>query len=777
VWYRRVLWRVALVAAGFALCCTGSAVAEVTGAADNLRTGWYPDEPSLAPGSVTPSSFGQAFATHLQGAIMAQPLAANGALFVVTEDDWAYALDPITGAVRWGKKFGTPVSWETIENGKEKCKDMYPNTGITGTPVIDTTSNVGYFVANNYEPAEVDKSSWYVHAVNLSNGEEVSGFPVKLSGHKPDNGVTGVTLEGNHFLQRPALLLLEGVVYAGFGSHCDFPLYAGVIAGVSTGGQFKTLWAATNKEGSIWQAGGGLISDGPRQILFTTANGTPTGEGDPPNGPGNKPPEGSLAESVVRLQVQPEGHLRAADFFSPFNNKELDKEDFDLGSAAPIALPSQYFGTPADPNLLVQAGKKGEVYLLNRSNLGGMGQGPGETDKVIEEKGLGEYGGVWGGFALWPGDGGYVYIPGVSKPATGQENFDYLRYFKYGVSGGIPNLSVAATSTEQFGFGSGSPIVTSNGTASGSAVLWITHCPYVEPNHCEGAELWAYSAVPVGGKLQRLWTAPLGFASKFSRPDVSGGHIYVGNHEGDIFAFSPHALTPSNTSLEFGTIPVGGQHVTEVTFTNIDTPLKVSAVRPPSAPFEATGLPAVGTVIAPGQVISVRVAFSPGAPGGFSGSLGFTTEAGESTVTLSGSAPSPPPPPGPTNVALLASSGAPGPGIEPPIVLEHLQLHFLASKSSGHKRKAKVTWTLSTAGKVQIFVYRRAVSHHCPRGAHSCIRYLHTPIKLTVTGHAGVNHITLDLTQLRPGAYRLSATPLGRPGVATVKRSVSFTVR
>jgi outer membrane protein assembly factor BamB len=767
-----VLWRVALVAAGFALCCTGSAVAEVTGAADNLRTGWYPDEPSLAPGSVTPSAFGQAFQTPLKGVIMAQPLVANGTLLVVTEDDMAYGLDPVSGAVRWEKKFGTPVNASELG-----CPDISPHVGITSTPVIDTASNVAYFVANASEPVYKDKSLWYMHAVNLANGEEVPGFPVKLSENKPDNGIIGVTLEGNHFLQRPALLMMEGVVYAAFGSHCDFPPYAGVILGVSTSGLFKTMWAVGNKGGSIWQAGGGLVSDGPKQILFTTANpSNTTGEGDPPPGPGNKPPEGFLAESVVRLQVQAEGHLKATDFFSPFNNKELDKEDFDLGSAAPIALPSQYFGTPTDPNLIVQAGKKGEVYLLNRSELGGMGQAGGK-DNVIEEKGLGEYGGVWDGFAVWPGDGGYVYIPGVSKPATGQENFDYLRYFKYGVTSGKPNLSIAATSTEQFGFGSGSPIVTSNGTGSGSAVLWITRCANVEIGHCENAELWAYDATPVEGKPRRLWTAPIGFASKFSRPDASGGHIYVGNHEGDIFAFSPRALTPSNTSLEFGTIPVGDQHGAEVTFTNTGTPLKVSAVRPPSAPFEATGLPAVGTVIAPGQVISVRVAFSPGAPGGFSGSLGFTTEAGESTVALSGSAPAPAPPPGSTGVALLTTSGAPGTGIEPLIVLEHLKLRFLASKSSRHRRKATVTYTLSTAGKVQIFVYRRAVSHHCPRGAHSCVRYLHTPIKLTVTGHAGVNHITLDLTQLRPGAYRLSATPLARPGVATIRRSVSFTVR
>jgi outer membrane protein assembly factor BamB len=732
---------------------------------------------------VTKSAFGQTFKTPLTGAIVAQPLVANGTLFVVTEDDMAYGLDPNTGAVRWGRKFGTPVNSTELKNGTETCPDLTPHIGITSTPVIDTASNVAYFVANNLEPAEVDKSSWYMHAVNLSNGEEVSGFPVKLSGHKPDNGVSGVTLEGDHFLQRPALLMLEGVVYAGFGSHCDFPLYAGVIAGVSTSGEFRTLWASTNKDGSIWQSGGGLISDGPKQILLATGNGTPAGEGEPPKGPGNAPPEGSLAQSVVRLEVQPTGHLKATDFFSPFNNKALDIEDFDLGSAAPIALPSQYFGTPADPNLLVQSGKKGELYLLNRSKLGGMGQNPKGEDEVIEEKGLGEYGGVWDGFAVWPGDGGYVYIPGVSKPGTGQMNFDFLRYFKYGVKNGIPNLSVAATSTEQFGFGSGSPIVTSNGTTSGSAVLWITHCPYTEPMHCgegEKAELWAYNAVPVGTTPQRLWTAPIGFGSKFSRPEASGGRIYVGNHEGQIFGFSGPALTPSTSSVEFGAVQVGVRRVAEVTFTNTGfTPLTVSAPRSPAPPFEAAGLPGAGTPIAPGQSLHVQVAFSPPAPGGFNGSLGFATQAGETSVNLSGSGFIPPPGPTATTAALLGPVGTSGilGSTEPLPILDHLKLHLLASKSSVHKRKAKVTFTLSSAARVQIVVYRRTTSHHCPRKAHSCVRYLTTSVKATVTGRAGNDQLTLDLTRLSHGEHRLSATPIGRPGAATVTRSVSFTVR
>jgi outer membrane protein assembly factor BamB len=779
VWCRRLSRGVALSGAAVALCCSTSASGEVTGAADNLRTGWYPDEPSLAPASVTPSTFGQAFKTQLKGAIMGQPLIANGTLLVVTEDDWAYGLDPITGAVRWEKHVGTPVNSSEIG-----CPDISPHIGITSTPVIDTASNVAYFVSNAYLKGESGESGWYMHALDLASGSEITGFPVQISG-KADNN-KNVTLVGNKQLQRPALLMMGGVIYAAFGSHCDFTPYAGLIAGVSSSGHLTTLWAVSEKGGSIWQSGGGLISDGPGQILFTTANasGTP-GAGDPQPGPGSKPPEGFLGESVVRLQVQPEGHLKAIEFFSPANNKQLDEIDLDLGSAAPIALPSAYFGTPADPNLVVQPSKTGELYLLNRTELGGMGQGPKGTDKVIAEQGLGVYGGVWDGSAVWPGDGGYVYIPGVSKPNTGSENFDHLRYFKYGVEAGVPKLTVAATSTEEFGFGSGSPTITSSGTSSGSAVLWITHCPYVEPNHCEKAELWAYNAVPVEGKPQRLWNVPIGWASKFSRPEASGGHIYVANTEGQLFSFSGHVLTPSTSTLEMGTVPVGGQQVGEVTFTNTGTPLKVSAVRGPPAPFEATGLPTVGTTLEPGQVIAVHVKLSPTAPGSFTGSLALTTQAGETSVALSGVAPGPPaqqPPPATggaqTTAALVTSPGTAGTlgSAQSLLSIGNMKLHLLVSKL-GHGRRAKVTYTLTTAGRIELVLFRRVISHRCRGGAHTCARYVRTKSSFNVAGHAGNNVLLLNLGRLPPGDYRLSATPTAPPPARTTTRTVAFTVR
>ncbi|HEV7586078.1 MAG TPA: hypothetical protein VGO14_09890, partial [Solirubrobacteraceae bacterium] len=194
-------------------------------------------------------------------------------------------------------------------------------------------------------------------------------------------------------------------------------------------------------------------------------------------------------------------------------------------------------------------------------------------------------------------------------------------------------------------------------------------------------------------------------------------------------------------------------------------------------PFTLAGAPTTGTALEPGQSITVQVAFRPTSPGGYTGSFGLTTQAGEASVSLSGTAPSPPL--ASTSISILTAPGAGAPLSGPTasrILLEHLKLRFLAGKSSRHKRKGTVTYTLSSAAKVRLIIYRRTVSHHCASGAHTCARYLPTAIRLTVSGRAGPDRVTLDLTTLARGDYRLSATPLVGAGVQTTTRHFAFVV-
>ena len=126
----------------------------------------------------------------------------------------------------------------------------------------------------------------------------------------------------------------------------------------------------TDDEGGIWQSGGGLMSDGPGRIFVATGNGV-----SPAPGPG----PAHRRNSATRWSGWGAGCQRdavqAQDFFSPANAPALDATDSDFGAGGPVGLP---FGSQTFPNLLVQAGKDGRVFLLNRDNLGGREQGPGE---------------------------------------------------------------------------------------------------------------------------------------------------------------------------------------------------------------------------------------------------------------------------------------------------------------------------------------------------------------------------------------------------------------
>src|SRR5262249_59504863 len=117
------------------------------------------------------------------------------------------------------------------------------------------------------------------------------------------------------------LLLMNGVVYAGFGSHCDDGQFVGWIIGVTTSGVIRTRYTTVanttaKRGGGIWMSGSGLVSDGPGQILFATGNGYANPFTNPL--PGNAPP-GDLSTAAGRAVAQTDCSLKTTDIFAPFN--------------------------------------------------------------------------------------------------------------------------------------------------------------------------------------------------------------------------------------------------------------------------------------------------------------------------------------------------------------------------------------------------------------------------------------------------------------------------
>ena len=509
----RAFTGVVMVAAA-ALVAQAAFADDTTVSYDNLRTGWDPNESGLSPAAVPGTSFGQLFSTAVTGQVYGQPLVIGGTLVAVTEANNVYGMNATTGAVLWSRNVGAPLApWAT-------CGDLTPQIGITSTPVYDPATKSVFFLAKVN-----DGPHYYMHSVDPATGTERAGWPLAIGGTPSNDGAHPFNV--STALQRPGLLLLGGVVYAAFGSSCDQGPYVGYVAGVKTStAAMSTLWSAAagtaDGEAAIWQSGGGLVSDGPGRIILTTGNGNGT---EPARGPGSSPPAG-LGASVVRLQVNGDGSLAAKDFFSPTNNSQLAAGDSDLGAAGPLALPDG-FGTAAHPNLLVQGGKSGRVFLLDRNSLGGMGQGSGGTDASIGAP-L-QFGGMWNHPAFWGGDGGYVYDV---------ENGGPLRALKYGVgSNGLPQLTSAGTSAATFALGSGAPLVTSTGTTAGSAVVWVVH---MADSSGAGSTLQAYDAVPQNGQMHLRFSAPIGTGAKFTVPASDSGRVYVGTRDGHVIGFGPN---------------------------------------------------------------------------------------------------------------------------------------------------------------------------------------------------------------------------------------------
>jgi PQQ-like domain/Abnormal spindle-like microcephaly-assoc'd, ASPM-SPD-2-Hydin len=596
--------------------------AEVTNSGENLRTGWYPGESSISPGLVTGGTFGQLWSAKVEGQVYAQPLLANGSLFVATENNDIYSLNPATGAQNWQQSLtGAPFN-----PGEISCADLAPQIGVTATPVIDEATNTAYLTHKSYVSGSSGPSRWEMDAIDLANGEEQAGFPVEIGG-SAQNVFDGKAQKFNAAteLQRPGLLLMNGVVYAAFGSDCDTSPWQGWVFGVSTEGganAVRARWVADESgEGAgIWQSGAGLTSDRPGSILLSTGNG-----GAPEHPTPGEPPPPDLGESVVRLNVQPDGSLKAVDFFAPFDAPSLDAGDADFASGGVTGLPEEYFGTPTVPHLAVAVGKDGYVYLLNRDHLGGIGQGPSGSDDVVQR--IGPNGGVWSRPGVWPGEGGWVYIPTASAGTSASGSSGNLYMYKYGLSPqGVPQLAKQGVSSEEFGFSSSAPVITSDGTIPGSALVWIVWAPN---GSGVGAQLRAYNPVPVGGKPELVWSRPIGTSAKFALPGVGAGRLYVGTRDGHVIAFgSPVTPLLSGPPTAFPATTVGGESAHATLTLTATSNVTITKLASSSSQFIlGTPTPALpADLSSTGDKIEIPITFTPTA----TGPLGATV-----TVTLS----------------------------------------------------------------------------------------------------------------------------------------------
>ena len=487
---------------------------------DNARTGLNPHETILTPANVNLNDFGRIFVQPVDGSIYAQPLyvsnvtiggQSHNMVFVATEHDSVYAFDADnkSGANAnplWHVSFINPPSVTTVDSYNDAgCGDLVPEIGITGTPVIDTSTGTLYVVANTKENGAFFQR---LHALDITTGNEKFGGPVAIQATVAGTGdgssggrVSFDPLKQN---QRPGLLLRGGAIYVASASHCDIsPYHAWVFAYNASNLHQVAVWNSTPNGGlgGVWQGGGGPAADS-TGIYLATGNGTfdvNTGGID-------------WGDTIVKMGAPSGGKLPVLSYFTPFNQDVLAQDDIDLGSGGVMLLPDLPVGSPHQ-HLLVQSGKEGSIYLVDRDALGGYNS---TTDQVVQEL-AGATGGIWGMPAFWNNT---VYFGA---------QYDNMKAYSFNTGGsGMLSAAPVSYSPESFTYPGPTPSISSNG--AGNAILWAIETGAYGSNG--SAVLHAYDATNLAHELYKSNQSGTrdtpGPAVKFSAVTVANGKVYVG---------------------------------------------------------------------------------------------------------------------------------------------------------------------------------------------------------------------------------------------------------
>jgi hypothetical protein len=549
---------------------------------DISRDGTNTQEYALTPATVNTSTFGKLFSCTVDGAVFTQPLwvpslSINGGIhnviFVATQHDTVFAFDAdASPCVQYWQGNGslgevnlldtlhgstsgeTSVYWDDVgcECG---VGDIYPEVGVTGTPVIDPTTNTMYLVSTSQNSA---LGTFYqrLHALDLATGNEKFSAPVNIAASVPGNGDGSsggmVSFNAQMQNQRPALALAGGTVYVGWSSHEDASPWHGWLIGYTASNvqQQASIFNASPNGGmgGIWASGGAPAVDSDGNIYVSTGNGV----FDANN---STLPDNDYGDSVLKLQPSTGStsngeNLNLLDWFTPDNQSYLSENDIDLGSGDGVLLPDQNSGPIL--HLLVAIGKQGIVYLIDRDNMGHYEPG---SNQVVQSF-TGSPSGFYGTPAFWQNN---LYFAG-SLDNTGSG--DYLKLFSFTPTTGQFDTAPASESAHYYNFPGASPSVSSQGSSNG--LVWAldesaygyanpnpmdgtTNCFQVPvPSVCAGpAVLHAYDA---GNLLIEYWNSSMaannsdqaGNAVKFVPPTVANGKVYVSTRtEIDVYGLSP----------------------------------------------------------------------------------------------------------------------------------------------------------------------------------------------------------------------------------------------
>jgi outer membrane protein assembly factor BamB len=506
------------------LCFSVAAMAQVnvyTRSYDNGRSGANLQETILTPANVNSTSFGKLFTFHTDGEIFAQPLyvsnlaiagGTHNVVFVASMLNTIYALDADTGTQLWSQNFGSPIIPQNVES--QQNISYATGLGILGTPVIDPTTGIMYFVSGSQPASGAAQYSFNLNAIEIATGLPVSGSPVAIAAtYSTPDLTTPLVFSAQTQNPRPALALANGNVYIAFASHNDIAPYNGWVLAYNASTLAQTAVysdTTTGTLGGIWNSGQAPTIDAAGNLYISTGNGS---FGATPN---NLVQTGN---SFIKLSPT----LQLLDYFTPYNSAVMNSGDMDLGSSGLLLIPNT--------NYVLGGGKEGVLYLVDTT---AMGEFNASSDNVRQE-----FQAAYG-VGTSHIHGGAVYLNSdVNGPTTyvWGEN-DVLRGFLFNTTTGLLATTPFATSTmtapatnNDGAMPGGFLSISANGSSSG--IVWAS-TPYngdAANQNVQGV-LYAFNA----DTLKLLWTDKtndardeIGMFAKYVPPVVANGKVYVPN--------------------------------------------------------------------------------------------------------------------------------------------------------------------------------------------------------------------------------------------------------
>jgi outer membrane protein assembly factor BamB len=481
------------------------------------RTGQNLNETILTPANVNATTFGKVGFFAADGKVDAQPLfveslaiagGTHNVLYVVTEHDSVYALDADSGTQLW--QVSTLGKNETPSDDLG-CGQITKEIGITSTPVIDRSRGAHgtiYLVAMSK-----DASGGYhqrVHALDLASGAELLNGPTEVAATYPGNGANSsnghVVFAPAAYAERAGLLLLGGVIYTTWTSHCDLGAYTGWIMAYSadTLQQTSVLNLTPNGSGgAIWMSGAGPASDG-TSIYLMGGNGT----FDTTLNSNSFPAQGNFGNSFVKLSTT--SGLAVADYFAMSNTVQESNADEDLGSGGALVLPDLTDANGVVQHLTLGTGKDDIIYVLNRDSMGKFNAASNNIYQEIQET---MHGGEFGMPAYF---NGRVYFGSVG---------DNLKAFT--VTNALLSTTPTAQTTMAFAYPGTTPSISANGSANG--IVWAAENGTTAALHAfDPANL----AVELYNSNQMGTRDQFGAGNKFITPMIANGKVYVGTTNG-----------------------------------------------------------------------------------------------------------------------------------------------------------------------------------------------------------------------------------------------------